>query len=116
MSTEVHSTEPVNTGEDLSADTYGHGHHGATDKQYIMIAAVLALITGLEITLTYVDVGWIFLPALLIMMAAKFLTVVSFFMHLRFDNRIFSVLFYMGLGLAIFVYIVALSTFHFFGS
>jgi cytochrome c oxidase subunit IV len=116
MSTDVTSTEPVNTGEDLSADTYGHGHHGATDKQYILIAAVLALITGLEITLTYVDVGWIFLPALLIMMAAKFLTVVSFFMHLRFDNRIFSVLFYMGLILAIFVYVVALSTFHFFGS
>ena len=42
MSTDVHSTEPVNTGEDLDADTYGDGHHGATDRQYILIAAILA--------------------------------------------------------------------------
>ncbi len=67
-------------------------------------------------TLTYIDVGPLFLPALLIMMAAKFLIVVSFFMHLKFDNKLFSVLFYMGLGLAVFVYAVALATFHFFGS
>ncbi len=49
-------------------------------------------------------------------MLAKFLTVVSYFMHLKFDNRIFSFLFYMGLTLAVFVYAAALATFHFFGS
>ena len=37
-------------------------------------------------------------------------------MHLKFDNRLFSVMFYMGLGLAIAVYIVALFTFKFFSS
>ena len=58
------------------------------------------MITAAEVTLTYIDVGPLFLPALLIMMAAKFLIVVSFFMHLKFDNKLFSVLFYMGLGLA----------------
>jgi len=100
--------------EDLSADTYGEGHHGATDKQYIVIALILALITAAEVTLSYIDVGPLFLPALLVMMVAKFIIVVSFFMHLRFDNRIFSILFYMGLLLAVFVYTVALSTFHFF--
>ena len=50
------------------------------------------------------------------MMAAKFLIVVSFFMHLKFDNKIFSFMFYLGLMLAIFVYALALSTFHFFGT
>ena len=35
-------------------------------------------------------------------------------MHLKFDNRLFSFLFYMGLVLAVFVYAVALATFHFF--
>ena len=74
------------------------------------------MITAAEVTLTYIDVGPLFLPALLIMMAAKFLIVVSFFMHLKFDNKLFSFLFYMGLGLAVFVYAVALATFHFFGS
>jgi cytochrome c oxidase subunit 4 len=37
-------------------------------------------------------------------------------MHLKFDNKIFTMAFYTGLGLAIFVYVAALSTFHFFGS
>ena len=50
------------------------------------------------------------------MMTAKFLMVVSYFMHLKFDHRLFSFLFYTGLILAVFVYAVALATFHFFGS
>src|SRR5690349_24726095 len=100
--------------EDLDADTYGEGHHGATDRQYILIALILAVITAAEVTLSYVDVGPLFLPALLIMMVAKFLIVVSFFMHLKFDNAIFSFMFYLGVVLAVFVYTAALSTFHFF--
>jgi cytochrome c oxidase subunit 4 len=100
--------------DELSSDEYGEGHHGATDKQYIMIALILAIITAAEVTLSYVDVGPIFLPALLIMMVAKFIIVVSFFMHLKFDNRIFSFMFYLGVVLAIFVYCGALATFHFF--
>ena len=102
------------SGEDLTADEYGEGHHGATDKQYIVIAVILAVITAAEVSLTYLHVGPFFLPALLIMMTAKFLIVVSFFMHLKFDNRIFSFMFYMGLILAVGVYSAALATFQFF--
>ena len=72
------------------------------------------MITAAEVTLSYIDIGPLFLPALLIMMAAKFLIVVSFFMHLKFDNAIFSFMFYLGVVLAVFVYTIALSTFHFF--
>jgi cytochrome c oxidase subunit 4 len=100
--------------EDLDADTFGEGQHGATDRQYIVVAAVLAVITAMEVTITYVDIGPIFLPTLLILMAIKFLTVVSYFMHLKFDRKIFSFLFYTGLILAIGVYSAALATFHFF--
>lgn len=102
--------------DEMESDEYGEGHHGATDKQYILIAVALAVITGLEVTLSYVDIGPLFLPLLLILMAIKFVTVVSFFMHLRFDNRLFSVMFYLGVFLAIFVYCAALATFHFFAS
>ena len=101
-------------GEDLTADEYGEGHHGATDKQYIIIAAVLALITAMEVTISYVHIGPLFLPVLLILMVLKFLAVVSYFMHLRFDNKIFSFMFYTGVILAVFVYCAALATFHFF--
>ena len=54
MSTSIEH-EPI--GEDLGADEYGEGHHGATDRQYIIIAVILAVITGGEVTLSYLDVG-----------------------------------------------------------
>jgi cytochrome c oxidase subunit IV len=101
-------------GEDLTADEYGEGHHGATDKQYIIIALILSVITAMEVTISYVHIGPLFLPVLLILMILKFVTVVSYFMHLKFDNKIFSFMFYTGLVLAVFVYCAALSTFHFF--
>ena len=92
----------------------GEHEHGMSDAGYVKIAIILALITGLEVSTYYVDFGPLFMPALLIMMVVKFVMVVSYFMHLKFDNRIFSFLFYVGLGLALFVYITALATFKFF--
>ncbi|NBY62363.1 MAG: cytochrome C oxidase subunit IV [Actinobacteria bacterium] len=85
-----------------------------SDAGYIRIAIILATITGLEVSTYYVDFGVLFLPALLIMMAIKFVMVVSYFMHLKFDNKIFSFLFYAGLILAIGVYAAFLATFKFF--
>ena len=81
---------------------------------YIRIAVILAAITGLEVSTYYVDFGVLFLPALLIMMVIKFVMVVSYFMHLKFDNKMFSFLFYAGLVLAIGVYAAFLATFKFF--
>jgi len=54
------------------------------------------------------------LPSLLIMMVVKFIIVVSYFMHLKFDNKLFSWVFYAGLILALTVYAIFLATFHFF--
>ena len=81
---------------------------------YVRIAAILAAITALEVATYYVDFGALFLPSLLIMMAVKFYIVVSFFMHLRYENKLFSWVFYAGLFLAMTVYGVFLATFHFF--
>ena len=90
--------------------------HGMSDAGYIKIALILAAITALEVSTYYVDFGPLFMPALMIMMVVKFVMVVSYFMHLKFDNKIFSFLFYVGLALALFVYIAALATFKFFVS
>ncbi len=92
-------------------------HSGNVHKPnsfYIKVAAALAIITGVEVGLYYLDLGKLYLPILLVLMVIKFTTVVSLFMHLRFDNKIFSWLFYTGLFLAIFVYTIALLTFRFF--
>ena len=93
-----------------------HNSSHFTDRQYVIVALVLAVITALEVTLSYIDVGPLFLPALLILMVIKFFAVVMYFMHLKFDNKLFTVLFYMGLFLAVGVYIATLATFHFFSS
>ena len=81
---------------------------------YVRIAAILAAITALEVATYYVDLGGLFLPSLLIMMAVKFYIVVSFFMHLRYESKLFSWVFYAGLFLAMTVYGIFLATFHFF--
>lgn len=88
--------------------------HGMSTRGYIVVALILAAITALEVSTYYVDFGPLFLPSLLIMMAIKFVMVVSYFMHLKFDNKLFSWLFYTGLFLAVGVYITALATFQFF--
>jgi cytochrome c oxidase subunit 4 len=91
--------------------------HGLTDLGYVKVAIILALMTGLEVGLSYAGLpGKVFMPALLILMVLKFWTVVSYFMHLKFDNKIFSRLFYSGLFLAMFVFLAALCTFQFFAS
>ena len=99
----------------MSTEPQTQNHeHGMSDAGYIKIALILAAITALEVSTYYVDFGPLFMPSLMIMMVVKFVMVVSYFMHLKFDSKIFSVLFYTGLGLALFVYIVALATFKFF--
>ena len=97
-----------------TAETTQQQEHGMSNAGYIRIAIILAAITGLEVSTYYVDFGVLFLPALLIMMTIKFVMVVSYFMHLKFDNKIFSFLFYAGLVLAIGVYAAFLATFKFF--
>ena len=89
-----------------------------SDLSYVKLFVALVIVTAIEVALSYMvdDLGAAFLPLLLVLMAFKFFAVVLFFMHLKFDNRLFSVMFYMGLFLAIGVYLVALSTFRFFDS
>ena len=98
----------------MTTETHSTTEHGMSNAGYVRIAAILAAITGLELATYYVDLGALFLPALLIMMAVKFIIVVSYFMHLKFDNKLFSWVFYAGLILALIVYSIFLATFHFF--
>lgn len=111
MSTDIAAT-------DHAADAHGHhaaeAEHHKPDSYYIKIAIFLAALTALETSTYYVDFGPLFMPSLLIMMVIKFVVVILFFMHLKDDHKLFSWLFYAGLGLAVFVYVAALLTFKFF--
>ncbi|CAB5012804.1 unannotated protein [freshwater metagenome] len=93
-----------------------HAQHGMSNAGYIRIAIILAAMTGLEVSTYYVDFGSLFLPVLLVLMVVKFFVVVSYFMHLKFDNKLFSFCFYAGLFLAVMVYVIALASFKFFAA
>jgi cytochrome c oxidase subunit IV len=96
------------------AETEEHGDGHYADVQYIVVAFILAVVTAIEVLVTYVDIGPLFLPTLLVLMSIKFLTIVQLFMHLKFDSKIFSWLFFAGLLLALGVYIAMIAMFHMF--
>jgi len=85
---------------------HGHGaeeHGHASVKFYWMIGGILAALTALEVAAYYMELGAAEVPLLLILSAAKFILVVGFFMHLKFDSRIFTGVFVAGLVLAVFM-------------
>ena len=81
-----------------------HSEHGLSDFGYIKIAVILAILTAVEVATYFFDFGVVGVPSLLILMVVKFQIVVSYFMHLKFDSKVFSYLFVTGLILAVLVF------------
>jgi cytochrome c oxidase subunit 4 len=60
------------------------------------VAVILTLITVVEVAAYYVPsfvASSAFVPSLLIMSAVKFYIVVMYYMHLKYDNKLFRALF-----------------------
>jgi cytochrome c oxidase subunit IV len=83
-------------------------HAHPSDLQYIGIAALLAVLTAIEVGIYYLHSDSATIVVLLILMTVKFSVVVGFFMHLRFDSPVLRRLFVGGLVLALFVYTITL--------
>ncbi len=76
-----------------------HAHPNAA--KYVQIALILAVLTAFEVTVYYMQpIHEYLVPILLTLSAIKFVLVVLFYMHLKFDSRIFSALFTLGLLIA----------------
>jgi cytochrome c oxidase subunit 4 len=68
---------------------------------YVQIAMLLAVITGFEIVAIYLPFAkWSVVSALVILSVVKFMFVIFFFMHLRWDKAFCTILFFIGLILA----------------
>lgn len=81
------------------------GHNHPTENVYIRIALILTIITGIEVLIFYIDAfRSILVPALLILSTAKFVMVVGYFMHLKFDDKRLTWIFASGLALALAVF------------
>jgi len=98
----------------MRPDTHGavdqgieHGAHGHPGwKTYTLIAVILAIITAAEVAVFYIPaLEAALVPILLVLSAGKFALVVMFYMHLKFDSRIFSGVFLAPFSLALVVII-----------
>ncbi len=87
----------------------------ATTATYLRIAAILVMLTLIEVGVFYVPTFQALLvPILLLLSAIKFTLVVMFYMHLKFDNRFFAFLF--GGPLLLGVAVVVSLLFIFYGA
>ena len=78
------------------AHVSGEVHHHPGWSTYWKVALILTLITVAEVWAYYVPsfvASRAFVPSLLAMSAIKFAIVVMFYMHLRYDHKLFRVLF-----------------------
>ncbi|MBI4497009.1 MAG: cytochrome C oxidase subunit IV family protein [Chloroflexi bacterium] len=77
-----------------------HEAHPGPGK-YAMIAVVLAIVTAIEVGVYYIEaIRNLLVPILLVLSAGKFVLVVMYYMHLKFDHRLFTALFVGGLFIA----------------
>ena len=89
----THAIEPVD-----------HSHEHPTERKYIQIAIILTIITVVEVAIYYIewmhDTGAL-VPTLFVLSIAKFVTVVGYYMHLKFDDNRFMYIFLGGLLVAL---------------
>lgn len=83
-----------------------------TPFTYFKIALALVIITAAEVGIFYIEaLRGVIIPIFIVMSAVKFYLVAMFYMHLKFDHRLFSTFFFGGLVLAtcVIVALMALS-------
>lgn len=98
------------TEREAQAEEVRQGAHPGP-LEYIKIGLILAVITAVEVGIYYVEaIEDVLVPILIVLSALKFSLVVLWFMHLRFDNRLYSWLLAVGLMLAVILMAIVLST------
>lgn len=87
----------------------GHGHFEAGEHEaghpgpglYVIVAVALVILTLMELTVFYVAfLQPLLVPILILLAIAKFLLVGGFYMHLYYDQKIFTTFFVFPLMLA----------------
>ena len=83
------------TNPDVDIHAMGEMHEHPTWREYKWVALILTLITVAEVWIYYTPFkdSPFFAPVLLVMSAVKFAIVVMFYMHLKYDHKLFRALF-----------------------
>lgn len=82
-----------------------HAHPIGATRTYWVIGIILTLVTFIEVgAYFYADaLGGASIPIVAIVSAAKFVLVVQFYMHLKYDSKIFTGIFIFPMTLAVLV-------------
>jgi cytochrome c oxidase subunit 4 len=83
---------------DHAAGAAGHadGHEHPGWSTYWKIAVILFVITAVEVSAFYIpawETSWIYVPSMLTLSTIKFALVVMYYMHLKYDHKLFRSLF-----------------------
>jgi cytochrome c oxidase subunit IV len=107
----------THTNPDIDVHKMGEVHEHPTWREYKWVALILTLITVGEVWVYYTPLqnSPVFVPLLLIMSAVKFAIVVLFYMHLKYDHKLFKALFTGPLIIAMSTLVALLFLFSKFG-
>lgn len=90
-------------------------HEHPSPKQYVWVAVILAIVTAAEVAIYYIGYFEEHPGALVAFLLAfallKFVMVAAWFMHLRFDSRVFRRFFVTGIVLGLIIFGIVLWTF-----
>ena len=114
MAHDPHDPPPAHGSSHVDHASLGEVHEHPTWHQYKWVALLLTVITVFEVWIYYIPsfvASRLFIPVLLVMSAVKFAIVVMFYMHLKYDHKLFRALFVGPLSIAIVTMIVLLFLF-----
>ncbi len=83
-----------------------------SSKQYVFIGAILCILTAAEVAVYFVEaLAPILFHILVVLSTVKFILVVMYYMHLKFDSRIFTGVFLLPFSLATFMVLAMVTLF-----
>lgn len=89
-------------------------HEHPTLQAYVRIAIILAIITGVEVAIYYIPAfQGVLVPLLVALSAIKFVMVLGYFMHLKFDDHMLAGIFAFALVISIIVFVGLWAITHF---
>lgn len=103
----------------MSTDSHAQESHGGdishpTPKTYAIIAVILTVVTAIEVWVYYIEaLRSLLIPILTVLSTGKFVLVVMFYMHLKFDHNVFSRMLVLGVILAFGTFLALLLLFNY---
>jgi cytochrome c oxidase subunit 4 len=102
--------------DDQRTSDSAHTEYHPSTREYVRVGLILVALTCLEVWLSYSSMsGSLLIAALFTCTLIKFLMVIGYFMHLKFDNGRFSRMFALGAIGAFTLYVAVLLMFGIWG-